>query len=136
MSMTSNQVVRRFYDTALSGQIEEMKKLLDPSVRVVEAASLPYGGTFEGIDGLMQVLGTVFEVWKDCKVDIRDIVGDGEWVVGLTVMSGASTATGQSFAMDLAEVFRVRNGRIVEIQPFYFDTKRLHDLHHGAAAGA
>ena len=131
MTMSSNQVVRRFYEMALTGRVQEMLALVDPAVRVIEAPSLPYGGTFEGIEGLLKAFQIVFATWKDCQITLQEVVGEGEWVVGLSQMSGTSSATGKAFKQSLAEVFRVVNGKVLEIKPFYFDTKILYDIHHG-----
>lgn len=131
MSMSSKEVVQQYYNTALAGEIEAMKTLLDPNIRVIEAQSLPYGGVWDGIDSLMKLLATVFEVWKECAVEVKHMISEGEWVLARTEMSGVGAVSGIPFRMSLAEVFRVQNDRIVEITPFYLDTKELWDVHHG-----
>jgi ketosteroid isomerase-like protein len=108
-----------------------VKTFLDPGIRVIEAESLPYPGVWEGLDGFVTLLETVFGIWKDCHLDVRHLVADGEWVVALLEMRGAETKSGIPFKMPMAEVFRVKNGKVVEITPYYFDTKLLHDLHAG-----
>lgn len=129
--MSSKEVVQQYYKTALAGEIEAMKRLLDPNIRVIEARSLPYGGVWSGTDSLMKLLASVFATWKDCAVEVKHMIAEGEWVLARTEMSGVGATSGIPFRMSLAEVFCVRNGRILEITPYYLDTKELWDVHHG-----
>lgn len=131
MNLTAKEVVAEYYRTALAGEIESMKVLLDPNIRVIEANSLPYGGVWEGVDEFLKLLAIVFEVWKDCQVKVKHLVADDDWVVALTEMSGVGVGSGIPFKMPLAEVYRVKDGRIVEITPYYLDAKVLSDVHQG-----
>lgn len=130
MSRASKKVVAEYYRTALAGEIEAMKALLDPNIRVIEAESLPYGGVWEGIDAFMTLMTKIFSIWKDCRVEVKQLIADGEWVVALTEMSGVGVESGIPFRMPLSEVYRVMNGKIVEITPYYLDVKVLSDVHH------
>jgi ketosteroid isomerase-like protein len=129
MSKSAKEVVAECYKASIAGDLEAVKGFLDPKIRVIEADGLPYGGVWEGIDGFFALMDTVFGMWKDCRIDVQRLVADGEWVVSLLEMSGAGVKSGIAFRMPMAEVFRVLNGRIVEIIPYYFDTKLLHDIH-------
>jgi ketosteroid isomerase-like protein len=129
MSTENKAVVQRFYDAALSGDIPAMLAIIDPTVRLIEADSLPYGGTAVGHEGVLRVFNSVFSTWKDCRIEVGTLLADGDRVVALAQISGAGTVTGTPFTMSLAEVFRVAGGKIVEIKPFYFDTDRLCEVH-------
>jgi len=132
MSRTPKEVVAEYYRTALGGEIEAMKAVIDPAIRVVEATSLPYGGVWEGMEQFMKLLQTVFETWKDCRVEVKQLVAEGDCVVALTEMSGKGVKSGLPFSMPLVEVYRVSNGRITEITPFYLDSNELCRVHEGA----
>jgi ketosteroid isomerase-like protein len=129
--MTSKEVVAEFYRLALAGEIEAMKALIDPNVRLVEAKSLPYGGVHVGLDAFMKVLYGFYEYWKDGKVVVKNLIADGEWCVAMTELTAVSAKSGIAFTTQLAEVHRVRDGRIIESLPFYFDTKELAEIHEG-----
>jgi ketosteroid isomerase-like protein len=129
MSRTPKEVVAEYYRTALGGDIEAMKAVLDPDIRVVEAKSLPYGGVWEGMEQFMKLLQVVFETWKDCHVEVKQLIAEGDCVVALTEMSGKGVQSDLPFSMPLAEVYRVRDGRIIEITPFYLDSNELRRVH-------
>ena len=46
-------------------------------------------------------------------------------------MQGKARTTGIPFKLPLSEVFRVKDGKIIEITPYYFDTKLLCDALQG-----
>jgi ketosteroid isomerase-like protein len=131
MANSNVDLVKTFFETALSGDLEGLKKFLHPDVRVYEADSLPYGGVKVGIDAMVGLNDEVFKFWADISITIKHIFGEGEWVAALTEMQGTSRTTGVRFKVPLSEVFRIKDGKVVEITPYYFDTKLLYDAHHG-----
>ena len=131
MTMSSTEVVRKLFETAVAGDFEALKQYLHPEVRVNEAESLPYGGVYVGIDQMVALNARVFSFWTDFSITVKHVFGEGEWVTALTEMQGKARTTGLAFKMPLSEVFRVKDGKIVEITPYYFDTKLLCDAMQG-----
>ncbi len=101
---------------------------MDPGARVVEAASLPYAGEYEGVDGFLRLVRRVFTTFADINVAIQDYIAEGEHVVVLATMSGKRKKDGESFEMPITEIWQVLDGRIMEIRPFYFDTQEVNRL--------
>ena len=131
MTMSSTEVVRKLFESAFAGDFEGLKQYLHPDVRVNEAESLPYGGVYVGIDQMVALNAHVFSFWTDFSITVKQLFGEGEWVTALTEMQGKARTTGLAFKMPLSEVFRVKDGKIVEITPYYFDTKLLCDAMQG-----
>ncbi len=131
MSRSNKDIVREFMATARRGDVETLRALFHPEFRIVEADGLPYGGTRRGVEGLLGLVHEVFSTWKDCRVEVRQLVAEDDCVIVLAEMSGVGRADPQPFRVPIAELYRFEDGRIVEIRPFYFDTKRLYDAHFG-----
>lgn len=129
MSNSNKDIVLAFLDASVRGDEQAMRDLLHPDVRIIEAASLPYGGVAEGPDGFLDLIKRVFKTWEDTEVSVQQVLGDGDRVVLLAEMTGRSRTTGEAFQMPIAEIWLLENGRIKEVQPYYFDTKILHDIH-------
>lgn len=129
MSNSNKDIVLAFLDASVRGDEEAMRDLLHPDVRVVEADSLPYGGVSKGPDGFIELIGRVFKTWENTEVTVQQVLGDQDTVVLLAEMTGRGRANGRAFRMPIAEVWRLDNGKIKEVQPYYFDTKILHDIH-------
>ena len=131
MSSTNKDVVKEYYRAALAGEIDTVRTLMHVELRVVEAASLPYGGVKTGPDGLVELLHEFYATWDNCQVWVKDLIAENDWVVALTEMSGTAKKSGISFTVPLSEVYRLKDNKIIEITPFYFDTKLLHDAYAG-----
>ena len=136
MSRSNKDIVREFMATARRGDVEALRALFHPEFRIVEADGLPYGGTRRGVEGLLGLVHEVFSTWKDCRVEVRQLVAEDDCVFVLAEMSGRGRAEAEPFRVPIAELYRFRDGCIVEIRPFYFDTKRLHDAHFGRGGSA
>ncbi len=124
----SIDTVRAFLAASQQGDRDTMAMLLHPDAEVHEADSLPYAGRHRGLDGFLALVKTVFTSFRDTRVEVDTIVGEGELVVVLATLSGRSKKTGESFRMPVNEVWRLHEGRIVSITPYYFDTARLSEL--------
>ncbi len=134
MSQANKKIAQDFLAALLRGDREGMRPYLHPELEVLEPASLPYGGVWKGPEGIFAMSEKVFSVWKDCQVTVRDMLADGDKVVGLYEMRGVGRSSGIPFTVHITEVMRVQDGRIREIEVFYFDTKMLHDVHTGNRA--
>ena len=129
MGNSNKDIVLTFLDASVRGDEEAMKDLLHPDVRVIEATALPYGGVVKGPDGFLNLIKRVFKTWEKTEVSVQQVIADGDHVVLLAEMTGRSRSTGKTFRMPIAEVWLLDSGKIKEVQPYYFDTKLLHDLH-------
>lgn len=128
MSSDNKHIVKAFLEAAQSQDVETMRTLMDPHAKVVEAASLPYAGEYEGVDGFLRLVRRVFTTFADIDVDIQNYIAEGDHVVVLATMSGKRKLDGESFEMPITEIWHVLNGRVIEIRPFYFDTQEVNRL--------
>jgi ketosteroid isomerase-like protein len=98
--------------------------LFHPDIRLEQPASLPHGGWHEGKDG-MAALGAVFgQYWTRVIEDPR-IFGSDDRAVQVTTQTWTAKATGRSATVEVAELFRVKDGLISEILVFQQDTHAL-----------
>ena len=110
------------YIALAAGDGEALFKLLDDEVRFSEAASLPYGVTGTGIEAARQGVAGMFGAWTHLHTEFTHFTASHDMVIAYLHMTATSRATGQIYAGPAAEVFRFRNGKIVEWHPIYWDT--------------
>ena len=128
MSLDNRDILKSFLKASERRIEEEMRKFLHPEIRVIEADSLPYGGIHEGPDAFMELIPTVFGTWRDCNVKVNKWISEGDCVILLGVMTGSGRTTGTPFEVPIAEVWTFLDGKIIEVVPYYFDTKMLADV--------
>ena len=119
---TTRAVVTAAYEAARTMDASAIVGLLHPDVVLHEAASLPNGGTHQGVEDVLQALSFVFETFEMSQLEVEDLIVDGERAVGLVRLPFRSRE-GESGTV--AEVWLVQDGRVKAIRPFYFDTKAI-----------
>jgi hypothetical protein len=130
--MDNKTIVAAFFAAAAANDEAGMAAILDPGIVVTEAESLPFGGRHVGLAAFQALVRRVFLLWHDTRVDVEQLIGDGEYVVVLATMHARSKADGAALCMPIVEVWRLEDGRVKEIRPFYFDTRKFVDLLEGA----
>ena len=116
------KIVQAIYDAANNGDVATIQGLLAPDVALLQAPTLPHGGEFRGLEAALGGIGKMFETFDLSSIEVRQLAADGDLVIGLINLVGTFRATGQPCNEAVAECFRIRDGKVYEIQPFYYDT--------------
>lgn len=114
------ELSRRF----MAGDREGALALLHPDVRVEQPPSLPHGGTHVGLSG-MATMGEAFAAHWTRTIEEPRHLACGDTVVQITRQTWSSLATGRAATVDVVELLKVVDGRVVEIRVFPQDTHRL-----------
>ena len=133
MTRSNREIVQAVFAASAEEDWDTVKSFLHDDIHVFEPDSLPYAGVIVGPENFIDLNQRGFNTWADTDHTIEHIVADGDHVVILGNMSGRGKATGQAFSVPLAAVWRLKDGKVVEVRPFYFDTKVMHDAHFGSA---
>ena len=121
---TARALVEAYFDTAFrdpAGLID----LLGPDVTLTVPEPLPYAGVYEGADGYRAALEAIGRSWEAVEVHDLRLLGDHGEIVALTKMVATARATGQRVEAEIAERFRIEDGRIAEVRAFYADPVAL-----------
>ncbi|MFJ9107561.1 nuclear transport factor 2 family protein [Streptomyces sp. NPDC102283] len=93
-----------------------------PDVVLHQAAGLPYGGVWRGHLGLERFFLAMSDTWSTFELVEQDFLATGETSVVRTIVRAVSRATARELTFPILQTLTVRDGRITEIQPFYWDT--------------
>ena len=123
--MANIDTIRNLYASFAQGDIQAFLDLLDPAVEWTDAEGYPYGGTYVGpqavMDGVITPLGTE---WDGYRVDIDEFLDAGDSIVALGHNSGTYRPTGKSMRAALANIWTLKNGKIVKFVQ-YVDTVKV-----------
>lgn len=130
--MTATKSARQIVDDAYAailgrGDVDGFLVDFADDAVMVEAASLPYGGTFTGPAAIKAAIVRVFDYWTDFAYTVEHIVHDDSWVMAYGEFSATATKSGTRVAFPLAEIWRIENGRVKMVTPIYSDTKQALD---------
>jgi len=121
--------LRAFYEGLVAGNLAPADALFNyDNLVMYEPESLPYGGAYRGKKGLLEGIAAIAAVWKRISFsDLRYSLGEDLAIVNFT-MHAISRATGKELAMPVCEVWKFRDGRVVEVAPFYWDTNAVRGI--------
>lgn len=128
MDRDNRALVSEFFAAAAAGDRARMAQILAPDVVVIEADSLPFGGRHVGLEAFHALTRRVFLSWRETRVDVERLIAEGDHVVVLARMRARSKGNGRPLDMPVVEIWRLENGRVKEIRPFYLDTCKFIEL--------
>ncbi len=114
-------VVTEFVDALLSRGPEEALAYLDPELVLHEVTRLPYAGVYRGHAGFLTLVRRMNAFWEHIEGE-QKLIEDGPFVVVVGWLRGRTRAAGERLEIPVLERYHVRDGRIVELWPFYVDT--------------
>ncbi|WP_331766851.1 nuclear transport factor 2 family protein [Embleya sp. NBC_00896] len=103
----------------------DLAACLSPDVVMYQAPGLPYGGERHGPSGIEDFVAALSEAWREFEFLEQRFVVDGDTVVILNRARLTARSTGHVLETWLMQMMTVRDGLIVEIRPFYWDTKAV-----------
>jgi ketosteroid isomerase-like protein len=122
MSDTNLEIVKKIYELGGKGDFAAFMALLDPSIVIYEADSMPYGGEHRGLAGVGALFQKLNEFVERFHAKPLQFFVSGADVAALIRVTGKARATGESIDMQVMEVWTLENGRATSIRPFYWDT--------------
>jgi len=118
-------LVLKAYEASLRGSYEDFLELLHPQIRITLPESLPHGGSYEGREGARQLRQRLLGAWSDFRVDILEHLVGADSVITLIRLKAVAKPTGRNVDMKIAEYWRLRDGLVMELSAYYFDTKAV-----------
>jgi ketosteroid isomerase-like protein len=118
------EVVRRAYEAMTNRDVDTVITLLDPHVEWGQPEALPWGGTYRGPQEVLEFFGKVNEYIEGLRVDSDEYLDADSSVVVLGWVRGTARRSDVPFAVRLAHVWKVRDGKIVWFYN-YVDTAAL-----------
>lgn len=123
------EIIRAAYAAGQAGDLETFFKNVSEDCIFYEADSLPYGGEYRGPEAIKRGTMLMFGAWDDFQFAVTNFCAGDDLVTVHVRISGVGRKTGKSFSMPIVEVWRLIDGKIVEIRPYYFDTARCAEVY-------
>jgi len=118
----SRQIVEALYAATARGDWATAEAYLTDDFFITEATTTPMSGRYDGRGALHALYEKVFGLLNVAGLEVIDMtVGDTHVVCLLDMV----LAGDPQVRLPIAEVFRMRGGKVCEIKPYYFDTAKL-----------
>jgi ketosteroid isomerase-like protein len=117
------QTVQELYDAFARRDFLEVFGLLSPDIEILQSQELPWGGLYRGHDGARQLFAKLGS-HINSTLDIERLIDAEEHVVAIGWTHGTVNATGASYRVPFAHVWRVRDGLVIQTQ-FFIDNQNM-----------
>lgn len=121
MSQSPLRTVGQFSKALGDKDLERACALLHRDLVVREAGGLPYSGEYHGPQGFRKLLTKMNDSMELTPGPVtRDCLSD-DTVVSRFRLAFTARTSGESVEMDLVELYKVRDGLIVDLDVYYKD---------------
>ncbi|EEL51121.1 MULTISPECIES: nuclear transport factor 2 family protein [Bacillus cereus group] len=113
---TNLQIIRNTYKSP-----DHLIKALSKKVEWTEAAGFLYGGTYIGIEAVIEnVFSRLASEWNDFKASVHTYheVNSKEIIIAEGIYSGVYKETGKAFQADFVHVWEIRNRKVVRFKQY------------------
>jgi ketosteroid isomerase-like protein len=119
-------ILHAFAKEVVAGNRDGLRSLLHEDVVVHEAPTLPYGGDHYGQDAFMDLFETVQATWEFTETFQYTYYESGPDTVILQVeVDSLAANTRKPIRLRLAEIFTIREGKIADLDIYYWDTAAM-----------
>jgi ketosteroid isomerase-like protein len=115
--------IRRLYDALEARDASVIQEVFAPDATIWQSPELPWGGDYEGHDGVFSFFLTLVE-HIESEVTTESLFAAGDHVVQTGRTRGNVRANGASFDIPEVHVWELRDGKIVRYQS-YIDTPAM-----------
>ena len=109
------------YGAARAGDPATFFSYIDPEIVVEEPPFLPYGGRYDGIEGLQQLFGVLATTFDLTSLDFERITADGDYVCAIGRV-GLADASG---TVAFIERCQMRDGKATHLRIYIHDPSTL-----------
>jgi len=117
------------YERLFAGDFDGFCADFDENIQLFEPDALPYSGAYRGVEGAKKMIQAAMGTSEDFSFSVEQIAAAGDLVFIYVHMSGRAKKTGRTFSYPLVEMWRFRDGKVVEFRPFYWDTHQMREVY-------
>jgi ketosteroid isomerase-like protein len=99
--------------------------IFDADAVIHQPAGLPYRGDWRGLDGVTRMFKAMREIWSDMQMADIEATMSGDLLFMTGRLTLESRATGKTIVQPFAEVLRLKDGKLLDGTPFYYDTAEI-----------
>ena len=109
------------FDAIAGGDSGPFRAMFDPEVVFNEAACLPYGGAYRGIEAVKAGFAGIFETFDQVHALFEQLLVAGDIAIAYQQIDFRVRGNGRRGSFPVAELFRFRDGKVIEWRALYFD---------------
>jgi ketosteroid isomerase-like protein len=122
------EVVTTMAKNGIVGNWDIVRQYVSDDLVMHVPTGLPYGGDYRGWEGYLQCFKAMGAFYRDLKGGPAEVAAVGDKVIVVTSMTGRIASNDQPVSFPITTVWQLKDGKVVDIVSFYYDTKAIADL--------
>ena len=118
MAQDNVDVIESAYSAFAKGDIEAVLEFFSESAQITAPESLPWGGSYEGPEGMRTFLAKVLEHFTEFKSTPEKVLGADDNHVIVVARNSGKTKAGNRVDEPIAWIYQLREGAITSAQVF------------------
>jgi uncharacterized protein len=119
------QIVQTLLANGHAGRWDIVRPLVADDVVLHLPKGLPFGGDYRGFEGYKEILAKIGGFFTELKGGPREFATVGSKVIVMTRLAGRIARNGRPISFPLTDIWEIRDGKVVEITAFYYDTREI-----------
>ncbi|MCB2076649.1 MAG: nuclear transport factor 2 family protein [Novosphingobium sp.] len=120
-AQANRKILTDALDALLEGREDAFWAIFDPEVTFHEASCLPYGGAHVGLEATKKAYAFLCEHFSKMRSVMEAVLASRDVVMIYQTITFEAADTGKSGTLPVAELFRLRDGKVIEWRAHYFD---------------
>jgi ketosteroid isomerase-like protein len=121
----NQKILLHAFDRMAAGDVDTFWSIFDPDMVFHEAASLPYGGAHKGIAAAQAAVAKLLSHYAAMRTVFESISCMGDIAMVYQTVTYRVKANGNTGSVPVAELYRFRNGKVIEWRALYFDSQMV-----------
>jgi ketosteroid isomerase-like protein len=121
----NRQQVLAALDAVAAGDMDTFWSMFDDEVVFHEAACLPYGGSHRGLEAAKKAFLHMSDTFSNNHVVFEAVAAAEEIVTAYQTINFEVKRNGATGQLPVAEIFRFRDGKVIEWRACYFDSNMV-----------
>ncbi|MDE2410257.1 MAG: nuclear transport factor 2 family protein [Sphingomonadales bacterium] len=128
---SNRQTLKNAFENLLRGNVEAFWSVFHPEVIFYEASCLPYGGAHEGLPAARAAQAKIEQVFDRIHAVFEALLAAEDIVVMYQTITVRVRDNGNCGTLPVSELFRFRDGKVVEWRALYADACMVANLIKG-----
>jgi uncharacterized protein len=121
------EIVKIMLENGHAGRWDIVRPYVSDSLVMHVPPSLPFGGEYHGWKGYQAILKSIVSFFSELKAGPREFASVGHKVIVTATLTCRVARNGKTISFPLTDIWELKDGKVVEITAFYYDTKAIAD---------
>jgi uncharacterized protein len=122
------RIVKVMAENGLLGRWDIVRQYVSDDLVMHVPPGLPFGRDYCGWDGYLQVFKELGAFFVDLKSSETELASVADKVIVMASLSGRVRSSGKPISFPITAIWQLKDGKVIDIVPFYYDTKTICDL--------